>query len=180
MSYYNCPNSDICKKRIRIGSETKMTPFEGNTAKLHCTPFYDDRTGEYFLRPDDPLPVCWSCKASYNDEGDDETNVYLSFVDSIECCICLKTDNGVSFPHCDHYTCIDCHNRCWFGPEPVKVEFPYPEEIRKLYLSDSQNSIWQKDPKIKEYIEQDNKAEHDRMDQWEQETNLRKCPLCRK
>jgi hypothetical protein len=179
MSYYNCPNSDICKKRIRIGTETKMTPFEGSIAKLQCTPFYDSDTNEYLLRPDVPLPVCWDCKATYNEEGDDETNVYLSFIDSIECCICFKIDEGVSFPHCEHYTCIACHNRCWFGPEPVKVEFPYPEEIRKLYLSDSQNSIWQKDAKIQEYIKQDTKAEYVRMDQWEKETNLRKCPICR-
>ena len=98
----------------------------------------------------------------------------------MECCICLKTDRGVSFPHCDHYTCIDCHNRCWFGPSPVKIEFPYPDEIKKLYLIDIKNEIWKKDPKIKEYIERDSKAEYERMEQWEQESNLRKCPLCRK
>ena len=42
-----------------------------------------------------------------------------------------------------------------------------------------QNEIWKKIPKIKEYIERDNNAEYDRMEQWEQESNLRKCPICR-
>ena len=42
------------------------------------------------------------------------------------------------------------------------------------------NEKWKKDPKMKEYIERSSTAEYARMDQWEKETNLRKCPLCRK
>jgi len=49
-----------------------------------------------------------------------------------------------------------------------------------LYLSDRTNEIWKKDPKIKEYIECGYNAEYERMEQWEKESNLRQCPLCRK
>ena len=61
-----------------MGPFTKLCHREGNTAKIIGIPYYDDRIDEYVLRPVDQLVVCWECKASYNDEGDDETNKYLS------------------------------------------------------------------------------------------------------
>jgi hypothetical protein len=182
MSQIDCPNNAICKSCLVIVDNEMLEDGRHDNkiflgpCKLKRNPLTNKHT---LIELEYEIPVCWGCKTAYNDEDDNESNVYLSFIDSIECCICLKTDSGVSFPHCEHYTCIACHNRCWFGPTPVHIEFPYPDEIKKLYFSDRQNEIWKKDPKIKEYIERDNKAEQERMDQWESEINLRKCPLCR-
>ena len=180
MSYYSCPNFAICNEFVYIKSSTTFDQLRSQV-KLKCTPVYNFDTETYDLSIDDhcELPVCWHCKASYNEEGDDETNKYLSFDDSIECCICLNKDYGVSFTNCQHFTCVPCHNRCWFGPKPEKVEFPYPLEIEKLYNLDSKNEIWKMDPKIVEYLKLKYETEDNRMSQWYTECNLRKCPLCR-
>lgn len=179
MSYIHCPNYDVCSGIIQIGDCTSMTHTNGNMVKIICTPIRDSDNNYTLLKLNEPFPVCWECVYAYNKEEDYDLDKYLSFVDSIECCICLKIDRGVSFPNCEHYTCIPCHHRCWFGPESVESEFPYSDEIKKLYQSDIKNDIWKKDPKIKEYIRKKIELEYARMDQWEQETNLRKCPLCR-
>ena len=179
MSYFYCPNYEICHGIIQIG-ESACTSISCNMVKIVCSPIRDSDNNYTLLKLNEPLPVCWECMASYNEDEKDEKTKYLSFIDSTECCICLKTDRGVSFPNCEHYTCIPCHKRCWFGPTPIKIDFPYCDEIKKLYHSDCKNEIWEKDPKIQEYIKEDCRLEYERMDQWEQEKNLRKCPLCRK
>ena len=66
----------------------------------------DDDNKYTLLELSKELPVCWECGASYSNIENEHQNKYLTFIDSIECCICLKTDNGVSFPNCIHYTCI--------------------------------------------------------------------------
>jgi len=178
MSFVRCPNYEICSRLLFIGSRYESNQIR-DTIKICGIPVRDSDTNEFFLELSDELPVCWECRASYNEDNDDKKNIYLTFTESTECCICLKTGRGVSFPNCLHYTCIPCHNRCWFGPKRVEIEFPYCESIKKMYLSDPRNSIWQTDSKIKEYIEQNNKMEDERMEQWEHEKNLRKCPICR-
>ncbi len=192
MSYYPCPNYAICKNYLNIIDDETIDEVtkDNKTILGPCKLKRDPVTGKrIILELEFEGTVCWGCKVAYNNEDDLESNVYLSFVESIECCVCLNTDRGVSFPHCDHYTCIPCHNRCWFGPTPVEIEFPYPDNnlkspilniIKQLYLSDKTNPIWKKDPKMKEYIERGYNAESERMEQWEQESNLRQCPLCRK
>ena len=166
MSHIKCPNYEICERNLFIvNDETEVV--EGNL------------DNHVVIKLNKPNPVCWECGSFYSDVENEHQNKYLSFIDSMECSICFKTDRGVSFPNCLHYTCIPCHKRCFFGPDPVEPEFPYCNDIKRLYLSDQCNSIWLNDPKIKEYKLKDNKLEVDRMDQWERETNLRKCPLCR-
>jgi len=183
MSIYACPNYPVCETYLNIINDEDIeedVTEDNDTILGPCKVKRDPVTGKRtILELEHEVSVCWSCKSAYNEEDDNKTNVYLSFVDSTECCICLKTDNGVSFPHCEHYTCIPCHKRCWFGPDPVEIQFPYPESIKKLYLSDMKNEIWKKDPIMKDYIERDRQAEYARMYQWEKETNLRKCPICR-
>ena len=175
-----CPNYLICKNHFLLSSDEDIE--DGNIKnEIYIRGIGErDATNEYtIIKLHKPLPVCWECGTSYSSVEDEHQNKYLSFIDSTECCICLTTGKGVSFPNCLHYTCIPCHNRCWFGPEPIKLEFPYCENVKKLYLSDIGNSIWKTDPKIKEYIEKESKLENERMEQWEREINLRKCPLCR-
>ena len=179
MSYYSCPNFAICNERIYIRNSTSFESF-CSEVKLKFTPVYNSKTKTYDLSIDNcKLPVCWYCKFSYNDKDDIETNKYLSFDDSIECCICLNKDSGVSFPNCQHFTCIPCHIRCWFGSKLEEIDFPYPLEIEKLYNLDSENEIWKNDLKIVEYLKLKSEVDGNRISQWYAESNLRKCPVCR-
>ena len=179
MARIQCPNFTACHTYLNIRNNLDDSEYpEGNMENNICIELIPVRDGNFTLiKLNKPLPVCWGCGSSYSDIENIHQNEYLSFIDSIECCICLKTDRGVSFPNCKHYTCITCHNRCWFGPPEIYPEFPYGVSIKKLFYSDRSNDIWKQDLKIKEYIKEECRLEHERMDQ---EKNLRKCPLCRK
>jgi hypothetical protein len=172
-----CPNYDVCSKFItsrdtfRQITEDNLTGHSRRYTKtILCTPVRDMVTGTFILKTDQEIPLCYQCA---------ETYTYLSFIDSMECTICFKTEQGVSFPNCMHYTCIPCHKRCWFGPPPVDIPFPHTNEIRKLYYTDPDNPIWKFDKQIQEYIKESNRMEDQRMEQWEREDNLRLCPICR-
>ena len=162
-----CPNYEVCNEIIKYDKDT------------FCKPIMDKITNKYTLLEviKDEIPSCYSCVCIYNDE-DVYDNVYLTFIDNIECVICLKEAKGVSFPRCNHYTCIPCHQRCWYGPIPDKIEFPYGEEVKRVYMKNKE--IWNDDEKIQKWIMEVDKIELDRMNQWESETNLRICPICRK
>jgi hypothetical protein len=41
----------------------------------------------------------------------------LKIKSDVECCICLETNIGVSYPKCDHYVCVKCFKRCFYGDE---------------------------------------------------------------
>ena len=178
MSYIRCPNNDICNAYLQIVSDKCKEGNMDNKVNIQAISIVNDDNKYTLLELSKELPVCWECGASYSNIENEHQNKYLTFIDSIECCICLKTDNGVSFPNCIHYTCIPCHKRCFFGPTPVKLEFPYPD-IEKLYYSEPNASLWKNDPKIKYFIEESSRLEDERMEQWGQEDNLRKCPICR-
>jgi len=179
MSYVECPNYEICSNYLKIVNEKCEEGNRDNKVNIDASPLQDDDGNYTILKLEKQLPVCWGCGIAYSNIEDVHQNKYLSFNESVECCICLTKERGVSFPNCSHYTCIPCHNRCWFGPKPIKVEFPYCDEIKKLYYKDRTSSVWKKDPKIKKFIEDDYRLETERMEQWENETNLRKCPVCR-
>jgi len=182
MSCIRCPNFSICTNYLTTGEDDEEYEIgnSDNKIDIDAIPVRDPITNKYtLLKVNSEIPVCHGCGIVYSNIENEYQNKYLSFVDSMDCCICFKTTLGVSFPNCNHYTCIPCHNRCWFGPDRIEIEFPYCDEIKKLYLSDRQNSLWKKDSKIKEYNEKSSKLEYERMDQWEREINLRKCPMCR-
>ncbi len=39
----------------------------------------------------------------------------LKIKSDVECCICLETDIGISYPKCAHYVCVKCFKRCFYG-----------------------------------------------------------------
>lgn len=179
-SYIKCPNHEICGRYLKASSKESKDGNRDNKVNIKGIPMIDPETEEYTLiKLTEEIPVCWECGASYSDNQKTHQNKYLSFTESVECCVCFKTERGVSFPNCLHYTCIPCHKRCFFGPTPKEIEFPYCDDIKKLYYRDSSASVWEKDSKIKRYIEECDRLETERMDQWEKEENLRKCSLCR-
>lgn len=106
----------------------------------------------------------------------------LEISDNIDCPICLEKKRGISQPNCDHMLCINCFKRCYYGNDDTENEppFPYPN-IEDEYYEDQDNQKWETDyPLIKIYNEEWSKWDAERIQKYENEKNLRKCPLCRK
>ena len=102
----------------------------------------------------------------------------LKFCDSDrECPICLDVKPSIFQPRCKHTLCIDCFKRCYYGDKLDKPEFPYPDVEDEYYMT-VLNAKWNIDyPLIKNYLEDYDKWEDKR---YENESQLRKCCLCRK
>lgn len=96
---------------------------------------------------------------------------------------CFELKTGVFHPRCDHFVCIECFIRCYYGDgdESGKPTFPYPDEEEEYYDS-RENPKWSNEmyPLIAVF-----KYKEDLWDMYQElrytdEENLRKCPLCRK
>lgn len=127
------------------------------------------------------LPTWWrNCNESYLCTNCDLMYGELTFK-KIECPICFDYIHGVSQVKCDHFICVDCFKRCYYGDEDLENEpqFPYPE-LEEEYYQDMDHPKWKDYPFIRifhdEWIRWDNR----RVEQYEQEESLRHCPLCRK
>ena len=106
----------------------------------------------------------------------------LKISDNLECPICLEKTRSISQPNCEHTVCIKCFKRCYYGDSDTENEpkFPYPD-IKDEYDEDPDNQKWDIDyPLIKIYNQEWNKWEDENEEKYENEENLRKCPLCRK
>ena len=135
----------------------------------------------------------WDCKACYlcttcdmmfgtwgTEEIGNDGKGTLEFIDNYECVICMETKRCVSQPKCNHFVCIDCFKRCYYGDdESGRPEFPYPE-IKEEYDDDEENPKWDNYPLIARYNQEWNEWDDNRMEKYEREKNLRSCPLCRK
>jgi len=181
-SFIKCPPHAVCDSYLKVSSKKYEDGNKDNKVNITGTPMIDPETNKYtMIKLTEEIPVCSDCGIFYSDIENTHQNKYLSFTDSIECCVCFKTEcRGVSYPNCLHYTCIPCHKRLWFGPIPKRVEFPYCDDIKRLYCSDAGASVWKNDPKIKKYIEECNLSMIERDRQWEKEENLRNCSICRR
>ena len=105
----------------------------------------------------------------------------LETIDNIKCPICLENKKGISQPNCNHFLCIDCCKRCYFGDENINEPiFPYPD-IENEYYEDEFNLKWEKEyPLIELYNKEYEKWQNDQDEKYDNEEYLRKCPLCRK
>jgi len=106
----------------------------------------------------------------------------LSFCkDIIECPICLEHKIGVKQINCNHFTCVDCFKRCRYGEEREEYPtFPYSENIEEEYAETPDDPKWDTDyPLIKTYIQTLDLINDYYDEKYENEKNLRKCPLCR-
>ena len=123
----------------------------------------------------------WDCKGQYLCTNCDMLFGELTFKAEIECLICFDYKQGVSQLKCDHFTCTDCFKRCYYGDEDADNEpqFPYPE-IEEDYYNDPDNIKWKAYPFIHLYHEEWEKWDDARLEKYENEKHLRKCPLCRK
>ena len=97
--------------------------------------------------------VCLEC---YNLFGKwRNKNHILHIKESIEICpLCNNENIVIHRPSCDHFLCIDCFKKFYFGIELKKPIFPYVEKEYRYWLN-LENDIsedWVKDSKITEYI----------------------------
>ena len=131
--------------------------------------------------------LCTNCDMSFGTWRNEEQGVYktgkgeLSFVGDTECPVCLKVEPSVTLPNCDHSMCIECFKRCHFGDRSGEPEFPYSEAIDEEYEDDPENIKWKTHfPLIEKWDRQWKKWDDNRQYKYDNENNLRLCPLCRK
>jgi hypothetical protein len=123
--------------------------------------------------------LCYSCDCLFGKWRGGKG--ILTKFDRIKCPICLEYKKGFSHPRCEHYLCIDCIRRCYYGEKNNEPIFPYPDEIKINYELDPYNNKWDINyPLIKEYIKEHNEWYDKKIIKYKKEKYLRKCHLCRK
>jgi hypothetical protein len=123
----------------------------------------------------------WDCKECYLCTNCDMMfgNHLEAKVDS-ECPICLETKIGVKLMNCNHIICLECFKRIWYGDDSGEPQFPYSQQIEDEYYDDQDNPKWNIDyPFIQKYQQDHNQWDDNRQNKYANETNLRRCPLCR-
>jgi hypothetical protein len=133
------------------------------------------------------LPEWWyDAKGCYICSGCD-FNRYgeLLISNNLECPICLENKINIKQTQCIHSICIDCFIRIYYGDDcsDSYPEFPYPEiekDYDDNYWETREHEKWKKYPLIDEWENNLNKWCNDRERKFDEETHLRKCPLCRK
>jgi len=127
--------------------------------------------------------LCTDCNMSFGTWGESHTGKgILKISDNLECPICLENKRSILQPNCEHTLCLDCFKRCYYGDNDLEnePEFPYPD-IENEYDEDQENPKWKTNyPLIKIWNEEWNKWDDKRIQKYENEKNLKKCPLCRK
>jgi hypothetical protein len=124
--------------------------------------------------------LCINCHIIFGTWKFNNGKGILEFINNIECPICLEYKESVSQPNCNHFICIDCCKRCYYGDESGEPLFPYPD-IEEEYYDDLDNPKWKIEyPLIDKYEKDYDIWDEDKYINYEKETFLQKCPLCRK
>jgi hypothetical protein len=125
--------------------------------------------------------LCTNCDILFGTWGDKKGKGELTF-NIIECIICYETTEGVTYPNCEHYVCISCFKRNWYGSKNIEEEpkFPYPDLEDEYYEEEELYEKLYNDPLIIKYNEEHNKWEDKNNLKYENEEYLRKCPVCRR
>jgi len=129
------------------------------------------------------LPMWWyECKGHYECTSCCVMRFgVLNSIENVECPICFEIKIGISQPNCEHTLCIECFKRCYYGEEIEGPRFPYSDEIWNEYDEDQDNEKWDIEyPLIKTWNQECNQIENNKILQYENESHLRLCPLCRK
>ena len=109
----------------------------------------------------------------------------LETTNNLECPICLEIKECISQPRCNHSSCISCFKRCYYGDENNEGRpiFPYPDIEDEYWddVRDEKNIKWYIDyPLIKIFYEEYDNWDNEKNAKYENEKNLRICPVCRK
>jgi hypothetical protein len=126
-------------------------------------------------------PWWWECNESYLCTNCEMLFGEFKFKEPMECPICFDVKHGLSQLKCDHFICVDCFKRCYYGDEDRENEpkFPYPE-LEEEYFHDMDNVKWNEYPLIYIFHNEWNMWDDKRMEKYDNEESLRHCPLCRK
>lgn len=118
--------------------------------------------------------LCISC--AINGSGN------LSFCEEmIECPICLDNKTGVKQINCEHFICTDCFKRCRYGERREYPNFPYSEDIHDEYSENPEDNKWKNEyPLIEKWEQSIDLMDDYYHEKYENEENLRRCPLCRR
>lgn len=136
--------------------------------------------------------TCTNCHIDYGQWGDPGSTFghgknregVLQFSDTLlECPVCWELKTGVAHPRCDHFVCIDCFTRCYYGDpdQSGKPAFPYPE-VEEEYYDTPEAARWKNGrfPLLAEFEYEDELWDTLKAQKYEHEEYLRACPLCRK
>lgn len=106
----------------------------------------------------------------------------LPIYENKECPICLDIETNIELPYCNHTLCLNCFNRCFHVQHNIENMpiFPYPD-LEEEYYNNPEHIKWDIDyPLIKSYYNQLDIWEKNNELQYENESHLHKCPICRK
>jgi hypothetical protein len=132
--------------------------------------------------------LCYDChvyfgKYQSSKNGMDGEMGVLNVIKNLDCMICFETKTGISLPNCDHYVCIDCFKRCYYGDDSGEPQFPFPDIQEEFYKDNHEtpNSKWLEYYTLIIEYEKEWEMWHDKkLENCAREDFLRKCPLCRK
>lgn len=125
--------------------------------------------------------LCTSCDTLFGTLGSQKGKGVLDSMKNMECPICLEfSEICLSFPRCDHFVCVKCLKRCFYGEKRIcEPIFPY-KDIEQEYFADPDNVKWKiYYPLIEKYIKYYNDWDNYYNEKYSNEENLRKCPICR-
>jgi hypothetical protein len=127
------------------------------------------------------LPKWWvDCKGRYLCTNCDIAGYSkMKFFDNMECPICLEEKECVKQLKCDHVVCTDCFKRCHYRQFSEQPEFPYSDDVQDDYETNLQFDH-EKYPLVRKWEGELDIIEQSANENYENEENLRKCPLCRK
>ena len=86
--------------------------------------------GKIYITMKEGIKICTSCAANNQDLSSD----IFSHVDNIklktdkECPVCLEVKHSIKLPNCNHYCCIDCFKKLYYGYTNLEK----PKEIYPL------------------------------------------------
>jgi hypothetical protein len=133
--------------------------------------------------------LCTSCDGMFGTRSVTENigscgKGILNLIENLDCIICLETKTNVSMPRCEHYMCVDCFKRCYYGDNSGEPLFPYPEIQDEFYKDTHYNAPNPKwvdyYPLIEEYEQEWELWNDRRLENCAKEVYLKQCPLCRK
>lgn len=129
------------------------------------------------------IEICYKCNCLFGNWRGGKN--ILNQLNIIKCPICLEYKKGISQPRCEHYLCIDCIKRCYYGIDNgekyIPPIFPYSEKIKKEYENERNNKKWNTEyPLINKYLMELHNYNEVIFIKYKNEKYLRRCHLCRK
>ena len=95
--------------------------------------------GNIYTKEKENIKICCSCASNIKDQNSD---IFTSFDDviiknNVDCPICLDIKKGIKLPNCNHFCCISCFKKIYFGytdiPKPIEPENYHDDPYLKMF-----------------------------------------------